>query len=79
MQKLKVASETYLSSDRYFTHCMGKRVQVVVHLPVVWTVLRHSPPRCEGISSGPLSDETGHMMSCRLGHAQLASILIDSE
>ena len=39
--------------------------------------LQHSPPRCEGISSGPLSDETGHMMSCRLGHIQLASMLID--
>ena len=55
---------------------MGKRAKVVFHLLVVWTVLRHYPPRCEGISSGPLSDETGDIMSCRLGHAQLASMLI---
>ena len=55
---------------------MGKRAQVVFHLTVVWTVQRHSPPRYEGISSGPLSDETGHMMSC-LGQPQLASMLID--
>ena len=74
---VKVASENYSSSDRFFTHCMGKRAQVVFHLPVVWTVQRHSPPRCEGISSGALSDETGHMMSCRLGQAQLVTMLID--
>ena len=77
MKATGVASENYPSSVRFFTYCMGKRAQVVFHLPVVWTVLRHSPPRCEGISSGPQSDETGHMMSCRLGHAQLASMLID--
>ena len=75
---VKVASENYLSTVRLFTHCMGKRAQVVFHLPVVWTVQQHSPPRCEGLSSGPLSDVTGHMMSCRLGQAQLASKLIDT-
>ena len=47
-----------------------------VHLPLLWTILRHSPPRCEGISPGPMSRETGHMISCCFGHAQLASILI---
>ena len=50
---------------------------MVFHLPVVCTVLQHSPPRWEGLSSGPLSDETGDMMSRRLGQAQLASMLID--
>ena len=32
--------------------------------------------RCEGISPGPPSGENGHMMSCCLGHAQMASMLI---
>ena len=35
-----------------------------------------SSPRCEGISPGPLSSETGHMISCCFGHTQLASMLI---
>ena len=54
----------------------GTWAQVECHLPLLWTVLRHSPPRCEGVSSGPLSRETGHMISCCFGHAQLASMLI---
>ena len=53
----------------------GTRAQVECHLPLLWTVLRHSPPRCEGISPGPMSRETGHMISC-FGHTQLASMLI---
>ena len=54
----------------------GTWAQVKCHLPLLWTVLRHSPPRCEGISPGPLSRETGQMISCCFGHAQLASMLI---
>ena len=54
----------------------GTWAQVECHLPLLWTVLRHSPPRCEGLSPGPLSRETGHMISCCFGHAQLASMLI---
>ena len=54
----------------------GTWAQVQCHLPLLWTVLRHSPPRCEGVSPGPLSRETGHMISCCFGHAQLASMLI---
>ena len=54
----------------------GTWAQVECHLPLLWTVLRHSPPRCEGISPGPVSCETGHMISCCFGHAQLASMLI---
>ena len=54
----------------------GTLAQVECHLPLLWTVLRHSPPICEGISPGPVSRETGHMISCCFGHAQLASMLI---
>ena len=51
----------------------GTWAQVECHLPLLWTILRHSPPRCEAISPGPMSRETGHMISCCFGHAQLAS------
>ena len=44
--------------DVKFVH--GTWAQVECHLPFLWTVLRHSLPRCEGISPGPLSSETGH-------------------
>ena len=54
----------------------GTRAQVECHLPLLWTVLRHSPPRCKGISPGPMSRETGHMISCCFGHPQLAPMLI---
>ena len=54
----------------------GTWAQVECHLPLLWTVLRHSQPQCEGISPGPLSRETGRMISCCFGHAQLASKLI---
>ena len=54
----------------------GTWAQVECHLPLLWTVLRHSQPQCKGISPGPLSRETGHMISCCFGHAQLASKLI---
>ena len=54
----------------------GTWAQMECYFPLLWTVLRHSPPRCEGISPGPLSRETGHMISCCFGHAQLASMLI---
>ena len=54
----------------------GTWAQVECHLPFLWTVLRHSSPRCEGISPGPLSSETGHMISCSFIHTQLASMLI---
>ena len=54
----------------------GTWAQMECYFPLLWTVLRHSPPRCEGIYPGPMSRETGHMISCCFGHAQLASMLI---
>ena len=53
----------------------GTWAQVECHLPLLWTVLRHSQPQCKGISPGPLSHETGYMISCCFRHAQLASML----
>ena len=54
----------------------GTWAQVECHLSLLWTLLRHSQPQCKGISPGPLSRETGHMISCCFDHAQLASMLI---